>query len=47
MPPPVTARPIDPDRWLRDTLGALSTDRVRTPWADLTPAAHAPRAAAA
>lgn len=37
---------IDPDRWLRDTLDALSTDRARKPWADLTPAAYALRTAA-
>ena len=36
---------IDPDRWLRDTLDALSTDRARKPWADLTPAAYALRTA--
>lgn len=35
---------IDPDRWLRDTLEAISTDRARKPWADLTPAAWAARA---
>ena len=38
---------IDPDRWLRDTLDALSTDRARKPWADPTPAAYAQRATAA
>lgn len=38
---------IDPDPWLRDTLDALSTDRARKPWADLTPAAYALRTAAA
>lgn len=36
---------IDPDRWLLDTLAALSTDRARKPWHELTPAAWARRAA--
>lgn len=32
---------VDPDRWLRHALDAVSTDRAKKPWADLTPAAVA------
>lgn len=34
---------IDPDRWLRHALDALSTDRARKPYANLTPVAVARR----